>query len=93
MCLSLNWHLATDDDWDWEDDEEEVGDDVADSHGQELSIALSAASLDWWVVLIDLPVLGDWLALCHICYDDKQERQEKEESYREEHSLIALLPY
>lgn len=47
-------NLRACDDWDWEGDEKDIGNDVGGTHGDELSVALSTLRAGIWH---DLPVL------------------------------------
>jgi hypothetical protein len=78
-----------DDDRNWEEDEEEVGNDIRDSHSDELSVALPALR---WSIFGDEPVVGDWNAFCEVCDEDGEKGEGKEVADELKGSFVAGLP-
>lgn len=68
--LPAKLHMALDNDGDGKDDEHQVGEDVADGHGDELDIALSALTTR---VRQDLPVMSEGVAFGDIANDNGEE--------------------
>lgn len=67
LDLAFDGLVAEEDDWNREEDEQEVRDDVAHGHGQQLGKALSTVAAR---VGIDSPVVGEGLALSQVADHD-----------------------
>lgn len=68
--LPAKLHVALDNDGDGEDDEHQVGEDVAGGHCDELDIALATLTTR---VRQDLPVVSEGVAFGEIANDDGDE--------------------
>lgn len=74
LDLALDLHVAAQEDGDGEDDEHEVGEDVAGGHGDELDVALAALAAG---IGEDLPVVVEGPALDEVADDDGDEGGEQ----------------
>ena len=70
ICLPLEGHVGFEDDGNGEADEDDVGDDIACGHCNELRYSLSAHRARVWN---DLPVMVEWLAFGQSRNDDCDE--------------------
>ena len=77
------------DDRDRKGDEEYIGDDVGDAHGEQLRVALSA--LRSWI-RYDLPVVGSGVALCQCGNEDHEESNDEKDAYTTQSPVVPFLP-
>lgn len=89
LNLALGRHLAAEDDRDGDEDEEQVRDDVADGHGEELRVPLAALAAG---VGEDLPVVGEGLALGEVADDDGDEGSDEGGADDEQGDVVRPLP-
>lgn len=73
--LPFHGHGGAEYDWDGEDDEEEVGDDVACAHGDELGVPLATLRSG---VRYHLPIVGEGATFGESCDDDADEGEHQE---------------
>lgn len=81
--------MGADDHGDGEENEEEVGDDVADGHGDELGVALAALTSR---VRKDLPVHVEGPAFDEVGDDDGDEGGDEGDPNEDEGYFIRTLP-
>ena len=89
LDLALGRHLAAEDDGDGDEDEEQVRDDVADGHGQELRVPLATLAAG---VGEDLPVVGEGSALGQVADDDGDESSDQGGADDEQGDVVRTLP-
>lgn len=75
--------------WDWKGNEEQVGDDVAGAHSNELRIALTTLGPRVWH---DLPVVGEGLAFCQGSDYDGSESDGEEPPNKVEAQFVLPSP-
>lgn len=89
LDLVLDRHAAAQDDGDGEEDEEQVGEDVARGRGDELGVALAAAGAG---VREDLPVVGKGTAFGQVAYDDGGKGEEEEPADDDKGAVVGAFP-
>lgn len=87
--LPAKLHVALDNDGDGEDDEHQVGEDVAGGHCDELDIALATLTTR---VRQDLPVVSEGVAFGEIADDDGDEGEAEGASDGDEGVVMGSLP-
>lgn len=88
--LAMERHCRAYNDGYGKGDEKDVGDDVADTHDEELGIACPAA---WTGVRCDLPVVREWLTFGERGDHDSTEGNNQEDADEAKHTLVHLGPH